>query len=121
MLPRHGRTKRTRADTTTTAAAPPLDLRALARRLELHGPSGALVLDRPILLREGLERITGAGLPHELRLAAVHFSGTYVVDRCRDPRTGKTPAWGGLTVRRGLVAHHSHWPVWPQCHTRAQE
>jgi hypothetical protein len=125
-----------RADTATAAAAPPLDLPALARRLELgeleslvglyaadaqielHAPSGALALDGPIGLREGLERISAAGLTHELRLAAVHFSGSYLVDRCRDPRTRTTLAWGGLIVRRGLVAHHSHWPVWPECRTR---
>lgn len=132
-------TSEDRTDTATTAAAPALDLPAFARwlelaelesligiyatdaRIELHGPSGALALAGPIRLREGLERITTAGLTHELRFAAVHFSGGYIVDRCRDSRTGTTLAWGGLTVRRGLVAHHRHWAVWPPSRIGAGE
>ena len=70
---------------------------------------------------EGLERSTAGGLTHDLHFAAVHFSGSYVVDRCRDPRTGTTLALGGFTVRHGLVAHHSHWAVWPQRRTGARE
>jgi hypothetical protein len=112
----------------TIAAGPPrLDLTAIQRQFELgdleslvslyaddaeidfHGPAARRSLGGPIGLREGLERIVTAGLKHELRLAAVHHSGGYVVDWCRHPDTGKALAWGGLTISRGLITRHSHF------------
>lgn len=76
--------------------------------LEFRGPEASLRVSGPIGLREGLERIMAGGLRHELRLAAISYSGSYVIDRCRDPRTQKPVAWGGLTIRGGLITHHSH-------------
>jgi hypothetical protein len=80
--------------------------------IELHGPGASRSLGGPIGLREGLERIVAGGLKHELRLAAVTYSGGYVVDRCSNPGMGKTVAWGGLTICRGLITRHIHSPAW---------
>src|SRR5215211_3659505 len=120
----------------TTAAPPRLDLTVIGHLLELgdleslvmlyandaeiefHGPGARLNLGGPIGLREGLERIATGDLKHELRLAAVHYGGGYVVDRCRQPDTGKTVAWGGLTIRRGQIARHSHCAGWGAWSTR---
>jgi hypothetical protein len=94
------------------------DLESLVRfyadgaELQFHGPGPPANLGGPIGLREGLERIVAAGLKHDLRLAAVSYSGGYAVDTCRDPGTGKTVAWGGLTIRRGLIVRHSHSRAW---------
>jgi hypothetical protein len=121
---------------TTAAPHPRLDLTAIGHHLEVgdleslvrfyadgaelefRGPGASRGLDGPIGLREGLERIAAAGLKHELRLAAVKYSGSYVVDCCRDPRTGKTVAWGGLTIRRGLITRHFHSTAWDAWSTR---
>jgi hypothetical protein len=90
------------------------DLESLIRfyadgaELEFSGPVASRSLGGPIGLREGLERIAAGGLKHELRLAAIAYSGSYLVDRCRDPSTGRTVAWGGLTTRQGLITRHIH-------------
>jgi hypothetical protein len=110
---------------TAAAPHPPFDLAVMGQRfaqgdleslvafyadraeVELDGPGARRRLTGPIGIREGLERIAAAGLKHELRLAAVGYTGAHVIDRCRDPRTGKTVAWGALRVSRGLIVHHS--------------
>jgi hypothetical protein len=80
--------------------------------IELGAPGKRRTLDGPIGLREGLARIVAADLEHELRLAAISYGGSYVVDRCRERPTGKTVAWGGLTIRGGLIVRHCHNPAW---------
>jgi hypothetical protein len=85
---------------------------ATGAEIELRAPEKRRNLGGPIGLREGLERIVAADLEHELRLAAISYGGSYVLDRCRDRRTGKTVAWGGLTIRGGLVVRHCHNAAW---------
>lgn len=115
---------------TTAAPHPRLDLTAVGHHLEVgdletlvrfyadgaelefRGPGANRTLRGPIGLREGLARIVAGGLKHELRLAAVKYTGSYIVDCCRDPGTGKTVARGGLTIRRGLITRHIHSPAW---------
>jgi hypothetical protein len=82
--------------------------------IAFQAPGELRVLTGPVGLREGLERIMAGGLRHELRLAGIAYGGGYVLDRCRDPRTGTVVAWGGLTICRGLITRHTHAPAWDQ-------
>jgi hypothetical protein len=90
----------------TVAPHPPFDLATMGDRFEdgdleslvtlyadgaevaLGGPGERRRLRGPIGIREGLEHVLASGLRHEFRLAAISYSGAYVLDRCRDPRTG---------------------------------
>ena len=67
--------------------------------IDSMGPGANRDLAGPIGLREGLERIVAAELAHELRLVAVHYTGSYIIDRCHHPDTGTTVAWAALTIR----------------------
>jgi len=80
--------------------------------IAFDGPGVRQVVAGPVGLREGLERMLAGGLRHELRLAGVAYGGNYVLDRCRDGRTGAIVAWGGLTPCRGLITRHTHAPAW---------
>jgi hypothetical protein len=115
---------------TTATPQPPIDLTTMGKRFEagdveslvrlyaddgeigLHAPDERQILRGPIGLREGLERIAAGGLAHDLRLAGVGYGGGYVLDRCRDLRTGRIAAWGGLTICHGLITRHTHTPAW---------
>jgi hypothetical protein len=115
---------------TTATPQPPIDLTTMSEQFEagdveslvrlyagdaeiaLHAPDQRQILRGPIGLREGLERIAAGGLAHDLRLAGIGYGGGYVLDRCRDLRTGRVAAWGGLTICRGLISRHTHAPAW---------
>jgi hypothetical protein len=115
---------------TTATPKPPIDLTTMGEGFEagdveslvrlyaddaeiaLHAPGERRTLRGPIGLREGLERIAAGGLAHDLRPAGMGYGGGYVLDRCRDARTGSVAAWGGLTICGGFITRHTHTPAW---------
>jgi len=115
---------------TTATRQPPIDLTTMSEHFEagdveslvrlyaddaeiaLDAPDQRQILRGPIGLREGLERIAAGGLAHDLRVAGIAYGGGYVLDRCRDLRTGRVAAWGGLTICSGLISRHTHAPAW---------